>query len=119
MHPLVGEWLESPGALIRLKGHSMWPLYRDGEVVEVEPAALESLHVGDVVVMKLEKHLRVHRLVGQGPRGMRTAGDALRAPDPWQEPSSCVGRVKTPAGWRCALDGMLRVLTPLRTRWLP
>ncbi|MGE4159779.1 MAG: S24/S26 family peptidase [Planctomycetota bacterium] len=118
MHPLVGEWLDAAGGRIRVKGLSMWPLYLDGEIVDMVPADASDVRVGDVVVMKLDTHLRVHRLVNWRPDGLRTAGDALRLPDPWQDPAACVGRLRTPAGWRYALDALLRVLTPLRTGFL-
>lgn len=119
MHPLVGEWLESPGARIRVKGQSMRPLYRDGDVLEIESVTHDTLLVGDVVVMRLERHLRVHRLVGLGPKGLRTAGDALRAPDPWQDPADFLGRVRRPQGWRGGLDALMRLITPLRSRLSP
>ena len=118
MHPLVGEWLDSAGARIRVKGLSMWPLYLDGDVVEMEPADVSAVRVGDVVVMKLDRHLRVHRLVNRGPRGLRTAGDALRLPDPWQDASSFLGRLRPPSGWRFLLDALMIILTPLRTGFL-
>jgi uncharacterized repeat protein (TIGR01451 family) len=51
------------GVRFQARGASMSPVICDGEMVHVEPASLESLRRGDIVLVKGDHGFRMHRLV--------------------------------------------------------
>ena len=70
---LVRSFLKN-GIIVRFqaRGKSMYPAIRDGETVEVSPAA--SAKVGDVVLAETSDGLRVHRVSRNGD-AITTRGD--------------------------------------------
>ena len=66
------------------RGASMSPAIRDGEMVYVKPSPRESLHRGDIVLVKDDRGFRLHRLIRADVRRdvFITRGDSGRQDDP-------------------------------------
>jgi len=63
---------------LRARGSSMLPFLRDGDVLEIRPAAPAEIHVGDVICYEPSPGtLCLHRVVACDGRGFVTRGDAL------------------------------------------
>ena len=67
----VSERLLKRGYHVRINagGQSMYPYLRSGDILEVEPAVLDEMQPGDIVVFRRKKTLiahRLHRKTGQG-----------------------------------------------------
>ena len=87
---LAAEFLgRGIGVRFTARGSSMWPFIHDGDVLVVEPAAGETLRVGDVVLYRAGGGVMAHRLVGRTAideqpvliirgDGSRGAGDRVR-----------------------------------------
>jgi signal peptidase I len=75
---------------LTLRGGSMAPLLRDGDVVCVEPGAPRP---GDVVVAERDGRLVTHRLVSLSDGVAVMRGDACRGDDPPLPVSALLGRV--------------------------
>jgi hypothetical protein len=72
-----------PG-IVRYRGRSMWPLFQEGDLLEIEEASTGELRRGDCLVYrKGSGGIVVHRLVSVRPE-LRTRGDAW--PDVDDEP---------------------------------
>jgi signal peptidase I len=117
---LVAGWLPAlaGGTALVLRGPSMEPALRTGELVAVMPIDAAAVHVGDVVSLRPAEGAiithRVSRLVDRpgdprGERWLETKGDANPAPDPAIIPASTlIGRV----AWSVPLAGYaLAVIT--------
>lgn len=75
----------------KVASSSMEPSISVGSVVVAKSIDTGTLEVGDVIVFsKTEKHRIVHRIVGIGPQGFRTKGDANEDPDPFIVPPEAV-----------------------------
>lgn len=79
---------------IRVRGESMWPVLRAGDLAgfvrRVEPA-----REGEVVVVRAATGLIVHRVRDASPRGLVLRGDACVIDDPALPPSRVLGRVES------------------------
>lgn len=105
------EWLDEAVELlgrdgrrgtIPVFGQSMRPTLLEGQLLAVEFRP-ERLRRGDVLLLRQESGLVVHRLVGRTRRGLRTRGDATILLDPPQQPGQVKGRiiaVRDAFGWR-------------------
>lgn len=84
------------GATIRLRaaGHSMTPAIQSGDVLLVEPAPVERLSIGDVVLARAGRHLIAHRIarVGPGPAFL-LRDDQTGRDDGWFAAATLLGRV--------------------------
>jgi signal peptidase len=83
---------------ILIKGRSMFPMLRDGDVVEIRDFDLNRLRVGDLLLFKTESgQLVLHRYLGQqifeGRVWLTTKGDASRGCDRPIAPQQILGRV--------------------------
>jgi hypothetical protein len=101
------------GALrLNVNGNCMAPWVRNGDVVEVKPAKL--LLPGDVVAIRQNGRIRLHRLIGVKPqwRGLKlvTQGDGNRSCDMLSEQNNVIGKV---SGGECSPH---LVRPPLRHR---
>jgi hypothetical protein len=106
------------GGTVRVKGASMIPTLREGQLLAIEFSP-RSLAVGDLLVYRQGDLLMVHRLLGparaaSGVRALRTRGDGLSRLDPRLDPSRVLGRVialRTGAadGWRTTRTGRARL----------
>ena len=80
---LFEEILKSGAGLrVRVTGRSMTPFIRNGEVVTLQQMPVTALHIGDVILVKMQRgDLLLHRIVKktQAAAGVifRTKGDAL------------------------------------------
>mgnify|MGYP001279846509 CR=1 FL=1 len=72
--------------LLHYHGRSMWPLFREGDLLVVRPVACDTLRVGDCIAFRTNgsDSRIVHRITGLGP-AIRTKGDHLA-----REDDSCV-----------------------------
>ena len=72
----------------------MWPCFQEGDLLEVEPVAIDRLRVGDCVLFPDHAgQLVAHRLIDKHD-GLRTRGDATTIPDPYKVlPRDIRGRI--------------------------
>ncbi len=96
---------------VRVRGGSMWPALRDGQVVLVGPATFQTLRVGDVVLYRRGETLVLHRVVRRAGGVVWVQGDARPCPDGPLAPGALVGRVPRRLG-----DGLRGRLVPWRGR---
>jgi len=115
----------------RARGSSMYPLVRDGDILDVWPVGSAGADVGDVVLYRSSGHgIVVHRVVGVRRLGKETVllvkGDSVKTADPQVQESQVLGRVvnierrgrrlaPVPCLWRYRSSLFLRLL-PLRRR---
>jgi len=82
---------------LRVRGDSMHPTIRDGDLVIVENSRVRRLEPGDIVVFPTAEGLCVHRVVGvtsnSGRKMLITAGDGNRGQDALLDPADVIGRV--------------------------
>lgn len=78
---------------LRVRGHSMAPLLRSGDVVWVEPVAPSALRRGDLVVVQRQGAWITHRLIARRGDRWYTKGDGLCHPDPAVPGEAILGRV--------------------------
>jgi signal peptidase I len=76
---LAGPFLKAGNVLrLRARGGSMLPFLRDGDLLEIWPAAPVEIRVGDVLCYEPSPGaLCLHRVVARDERGFVTRGDAL------------------------------------------
>ena len=89
---LLTEELDRPVRL-RVRGASMAPTLRPGDVVMVEPITDAALRLGDWVLVRGERENYLHRYVGRRADHILTKGDAHRRLDPPWPPAAIRGRV--------------------------
>ena len=80
----------------RYRGMSMWPCFQEGDLLEIQPAALADLHAGDCIVYQLNDHETsiTHRIREIHGGSISTSGDAHLKPDEFDvNASQLVGRV--------------------------
>lgn len=81
----------------RIRGYSMYPTLKTGDLVVVQPLSGEDLQVGDVVVLENRHELMCHRLVDlfekNGEKWVRTKGDTMKKGDVPVPLSRIVGKV--------------------------
>jgi hypothetical protein len=102
---------ESGGGTLRVRGDSMLPTLRPGQLVAVDPAP-GALSRGDVILFLQAGSLLVHRLLGParavgGTPRLRTRGDGAAVLDPALDPADVVGRVvalEDAGAWRSTLS---------------
>lgn len=97
----LGKELAGEGAClhIEVRGWSMYPIIRDGDKINVAPAVIDEIDVGDVVFFRSGERLLAHRVVGyvsvDGCTGLRARGDRFRQEDPPFGQAELIGRVAT------------------------
>ena len=101
----------------RTAGHSMWPLYRDGEAVEVLPLGDAPLAVGDVVLSARSGRLVLHRIVALAEERVWTKGDAIGRRDEAISRCDILGRLRRRPWDRC-LAGVSQLGVPALARAL-
>lgn len=74
-------------------GVSMYPTILDGDIVIVEPATIDTIGVGDVVLSSNRDKLLVHRVVELEGGRFRTRGDSLAFIDESSDEDRLLGRV--------------------------
>jgi len=97
------------GSTVRIRafGTSMLPTIWPGDVLLVEGRALDQLECGDLVLVKREEGVRIHRLVINCGAHWITRGDAMPQDDPPLRPAEILGRV-------AEIRRPKKVLTPSR-----
>ncbi len=92
---LAREHLASGRSFVfRAFGESMWPTYRSGASVRVEPCEQASIRCGDVVLVELNQQLVLHRVVHRTGDTLTTKGDGVPHPDPPLPLGAVLGRVE-------------------------
>jgi hypothetical protein len=79
------------------RGESMRPLLRPGDRIVFVPCRVEDLRRGDVIIFTPPGGTErvVHRVVSNGPEGIRTKGDANPYQDAWElRQEDIVGRAE-------------------------
>lgn len=87
---------------MRAQGRSMLPAYPPGTMFLIEPVTVEALALGDLVLMRNDQDVRLHRLVG-----WTTGGEPLTKGD-WCEALDAVWPVTSVRGravWAAGVDG--------------
>ena len=74
-------------------GNSMLPFLKNGETVEVNPAKIKDVGIGDIVLHYAHKRLFCHRVFRKGPGFFQTKADALIRPDPPASEEALLGKV--------------------------
>jgi hypothetical protein len=82
----------------RARGSSMYPLVRDGDILDVRPIGDGGVGVDDIVLYRSSRNgIIVHRVVGVGERAERATllvkGDSVGKTDPEVEGRQVLGRV--------------------------
>ncbi len=74
----MSETGEKASGAVFCRGESMQPLLRPGDRIVFVPCRVEELKRGDVIIFLLpgKQERVVHRVVSNGPEGIRTRGDA-------------------------------------------
>lgn len=91
---LAAEILRSGGTIrIRALGTSMLPTIWPGDILQIESKPWDELAVGDVVLVKREKRVLIHRLVKNDGPYCITRGDAMPQDDPPVAAADVLGRV--------------------------
>ena len=115
----------------RASGSSMYPVVRDGDILDVWPVRCAEVDVGDIVLYRSSGHgIIAHRAVGIGGQGekitLAVKGDSVKTADAQVQESQVLGRVVSierrgrriapaPRLWRHRSSLHLRLL-PLRRR---
>jgi phage repressor protein C with HTH and peptisase S24 domain len=110
---------------VRVRGYSMFPWLRPGDLVRVEPVDPANLHPGDVILFRAGNMAIAHRLLRWKDGLLIIKGDAAPCQDAPLSPAEVIGRVvevrRGDQAWR--LDqGWYRVLAPvlaLISPWTP
>ncbi len=95
----LGRDLVDAGVSLRfeVRGWSMYPFIKNGDLIEVAHAAVEDIAAGDVVFFRSGQRLLAHRVVGHGLHGqelcLRVRGDRFLYEDPPVYGRDLVGRV--------------------------
>ena len=98
VRPLLEQGLS---VRFQARGASMSPAIRDGEVVEVIPAAVAELHKDDIVLAKTNSGFRLHRIVVADHARDRfvTRGDCGRENDPALTATQIIGLARAKEVW--------------------
>ena len=81
------------GFRFQARGRSMVPSIWDGEIVHVQPVAVETLCKGDIVLFSDGARFLAHRLLKAGPGTFVTQGDAALERDCIVRPEQILGKV--------------------------
>lgn len=93
----------------QVRGRSMVPFLRDGDVLQVAPGEIKHLRVGDIIFYRSGDRLLAHRVIGfvatPAGRCARARGDAFVQEDPPIAEEDLIGRVEAVSrprrdGWR-------------------
>jgi signal peptidase I len=100
LYELANELVDA-GASFRFtaRGWSMYPLFREGDVLQVAPVSFRELGIGDVVFYRSGDRLLAHRVIGfvfeADQVRIRARGDGFLQEDPPVSEPDVVGRVET------------------------
>lgn len=104
----LGAWRRAGGRLrLVVRGRSMAPLLRPGDLIELLPVSLASLRPGAILVVAPPEGPLTHRLVRAEGERLWLWGDAAPVPDPPVEARALLGQVvaRERAGRRLELRG--------------
>lgn len=96
----LGKELADSGLSLRcqVRGRSMFPFVRDGDVIQVAPASIDQLSVGDIIFYRSGTRLLAHRVLGlvdtKEGKFAKARGDAFFQPDPPISSDDLIGRVE-------------------------
>lgn len=106
--------IEASGrAEVRIRGRSMWPVFRDGDSVELRAARADEPLRGAIVAIDGGERVVVHRVVGESGDRLRTHGVARRSPDPETSRAAVLGVVSARRGRVPVPDPLLRLAASL------
>lgn len=99
-YELGRELIESGHSLhLRVRGGSMFPWIRDGDLVQVSPVTMDEVEEGDILFFRRGRMLLAHRVVERRVDGQKvqliTRGDSHSQDDgPIGRPEDLIGRVE-------------------------
>jgi hypothetical protein len=102
MNPIGPDlWLTDEPLVLPVKGTSMKPLLRDGDVIEVVRAAPESVGRGDILVFMRSGELTVHRFLTRRGDRFLEKGDAQGQGNwhSWPDSVGIVRRIRRSGIW--------------------
>ena len=89
---LAAEVLRARGRLcLRVRGESMLPTLRPGDIVEIERCSAADVSAGEIVLALRDERFFLHRAVGTAGR-LRTRGDSMPGLDPAFPAETLLGR---------------------------
>ncbi len=110
---------------VHVRGYSMFPWLRPGDLIRVEPVDATSLRPGDVILFRAGGVAITHRLLRWKDGRLITKGDAAPCPDRPLSPVEVAGRVievrrgdrvwRLDRGWHRMLAPALAAISP----WTP
>jgi len=111
----------SKGSYLRFRAHggSMSPFIRDGDILEIKPAEVSEIQLGDVIFYRTESRVAAHRVIrrvpGNGKVSLITKGDSSPTSDKPLHAEDLLGKVVTVErnGLRLSIDTRLRRLINL------
>lgn len=82
----------------KVRGSSMYPFIRDGDILAIQPVEISDLRIGDIVSFesgsqKIIAHRLIQKQLQKGTVFLRTRGDAVKKPDDFITEKQIVGRV--------------------------
>ncbi len=84
---------------LRVRGQSMFPWIRDGDVIEVVPVTMDQVRVGDIVFFRRGRLLLAHRVIqrladGETVQWVTRGDNHLEDDGPMDRPADLIGRVE-------------------------
>jgi signal peptidase I len=108
---LAAEVLRSGGTIrIRAFGTSMLPTIWPGDILQIESKPWHEFEAGDVVLVKREKNILIHRLVSNDGLQWTTRGDAMPQDDPPVASADVLGRVAQIQRRNCVMEPKRRLM---------
>ena len=98
LHDLTDELLGS-NQLVKLKagGYSMFPFFKNGEIITVKKCRADELRIGNIVVFKVDNKWVTHRLLKIILQNNKTyfiaKGDSCKKKDPMFTEENLIGKV--------------------------
>src|SRR5579864_7139215 len=91
---LVSSMLRTGGAVkIKALGTSMLPTIWPGDILVIESISHDQLVCGELLAVRVQNEIRVHRLLEKTAPDWITRGDSMPQNDPAISPNDVLGRV--------------------------
>ncbi|RLE37594.1 hypothetical protein DRJ17_06245 [Candidatus Woesearchaeota archaeon] len=79
--------------VFKLRGNSMWPFIKDGDIVIVEPTEINNIFLGQIVLAEEGGVFFCHRLFKKKGEFFQTKADTFFGLDPLLEERNLLGKV--------------------------
>jgi len=78
---------------VRVRGASMLPMLRPGDIAEIEACSLRDAAPGDIVLALRDSRFFLHRLVASCDGGFLARGDSMPVADPRYSANALLGKL--------------------------